>query len=252
MNEQLEMLVRLQELDQAAQNLRQRIAEIEPQIAASRAHLRAAEEALAEGKAKVEGGRKERRQAEKDLDVQIDKLRKFEEQSSKVKTNKEYQALMGELQALKNEQTAIEDRILALMEAQGALDATVPPLEAEVKREQAAFAEEERKLRGVEDGLRGELAELEERRDGVVTALSPAALGAYQRVQKLRGNAVVEVRDQLCLGCRTMLPPQNYVEVMRNDEIRTCPHCNRILHYKRIAAVAAASPEPAPAPGPEA
>ena len=62
-------------------------------------------------------------------------------------------------------------------------------------------------------------------------------------MQRLRGNAVVEVRDQLCLGCRTMLPPQNYVEVMRNDEIRSCPHCNRILHYKRLEAVVAPAEE---------
>jgi len=248
MNEQLERLVRLQELDHAATRLRQRIAEIEPQIEASRAHLRAAEQVLAEGREKVEAGKKERRQAEQALDAQIDKLRKFEEQSSKVKTNKEYQALMGELESLKTEKTAIEDRILVLMEGQGELEATVPPLAAAVKTEQEAFAAEEAKLRGVEAGLRGELEKVEAQRAAAVEGLEPSALGAYQRVQKLRGDAVVEVRDQLCLGCRTMLPPQNFVEVMRNDAVRSCPHCNRILFHKKMDAVPAAAAAP-PAEG---
>jgi len=249
MNEQLERLVRLQELDHAAARLRQRIAEIGPQIEASRAALRSAEQRLEEGRARVEAGKKDRRQAEKDLDVQIDKLRKFEEQSSKVKTNKEYQALMGELEGLRAEKTAIEDRILAFMEGQGELEATVPPLAAEVKREQEAFAAEEGKLRTVEAGLRGELEHVEAQRASAAGGLEAGALAAYQRVQRLRGDAVAEVREQLCLGCRTMLPPQNYVEVMRNDAVRTCPHCNRILFHKKLDAVPAAA---APAPAAEA
>jgi predicted nucleic acid-binding Zn-ribbon protein len=97
MYEQLENLIRLQALDREVQRLTQQLAGITPQIAETRLHLAAAERALEEGKARVEGARKDRRAAEKDLEVQIEKRRKFQEQQSKVKTNKEYQALMGSL-----------------------------------------------------------------------------------------------------------------------------------------------------------
>ena len=154
MYEQLENLIRLQGLDREVQRLTQQLAGIAPQIEETRLHLAAAERALEEGKARVEGARKERRAAEKDLEVQIEKRRKFQEQQSKVKTNKEYQALMGELASLKLEETAAEDRILAQMEQQAEAEKLLPGLTAEVGREKLEFQQKERVLRGAEEKLR--------------------------------------------------------------------------------------------------
>ncbi|HWR98807.1 MAG TPA: C4-type zinc ribbon domain-containing protein [Candidatus Methanoperedens sp.] len=241
MYDQLEKLIRLQELDREAARLGQKLAEIAPQIEETRAHLAAAERALAEGKAEVETSRKERRAAEKDLEVQVDKRRKFQEQQSKVKTNKEYQALMHELEALKSEETAAEDKILALMEQQAEAERVLPALTAEVAREKTEFQEKERALRAAEALLRDELATAERAREAVVVTLEPPSLQAYQRIQKLRGNVVVvEARDEFCLGCRTKLPPQQFMEAMSNSTLKTCPHCHRILFYVR--------PETGPAP----
>lgn len=233
MNEQLERLVQLQALDREAARLTQQLAEIAPQIEETRIHLVAAERALAEGKGLVENARKERRAAEKNLETQIDKRRKFQEQQSKVKTNKEYQALMGELETLKKEETAVEDKILVLMETQAEAERLLPAMTAEVGREQAEFQAKERVLRGAEEKLRGELAANAAARTGIVEALEPAALQNYLRIVRLRGSAVAEVRDEFCLGCSTKMPSQNFMEAMRNDRIQHCPHCHRILHYVR-------------------
>jgi len=234
MDAQLEMLVRLQELDREAALLRQKIAEIAPQIEESRLHLAVAEKELTEGKERVEHAKKERRQAERDLDAQIEKLRKFEEQQGKVKTNKEYQALMGELETLKVAETAAEDRILALMEGQAEAERLLPGLTAEVARERAGFQEKEKVLRAAEAKLREELAAAESARGAVVATLEQASLQTYQRIQKLRGNlVVVEAREEFCLGCRTKLPPQQFMEAMSNSTLKACPHCHRILFYVR-------------------
>jgi predicted nucleic acid-binding Zn-ribbon protein len=240
MNAQLEMLIRMQGLDQEAARLRQKVAEIEPQIEASRVHLRAAERDLEEGKAKVENAKKERRGAERDLDAHIEKRRKFSEQQGKVKTNKEYQALMGEMETLKREETAIEDRILALMESVSAVEQRLPAFTVEVAREKTEFQAKEKQLREVEAGLRAELAAVEAQRDKVVAGLEPESLATYQRVQKLRGTALAEARDELCLGCRMTIPPQRYAEAMRNDGLHGCPHCHRLLYYKKPEGVVGA------------
>ena len=171
MYEQLENLIRLQALDREVQRLAQQLAGIAPQIEETRLHLAAAERALEEGKARVEGSRKERRAAEKDLEAQIEKRRKFQEQQSKVKTNKEYQALMGELASLKLEETAAEDRILAQMEQQAEAEKLLPGLTAEVGREKLEFQQKERVLRGAEEKLRQELAAAEGARAGIVATL---------------------------------------------------------------------------------
>jgi len=246
MYEQLENLIRLQALDREVQRLTQQLAGIAPQIEETRLHLAAAERALEEGKARVEGARKERRAAEKDLEVQIEKRRKFQEQQSKVKTNKEYQALMGELASLKLEETAAEDRILTQMEQQAEAEKLLPGLTAEVGSEKLEFQKKERVLRGSEETLRQELAVAEGARGGIVATLEPATIQTYQRILKLRGSAVAEVRDEFCLGCSTKVTPQNFMEVMRNDRIRNCPHCQRILYYLKpeVRPAAPAAPEP--------
>ena len=247
MYEQLENLVRLQALDREVQRLGQQLAGIVPQIEESRLHLAASERALEEGKARVEGSRKDRRAAEKELEAQIEKRRKFQEQQGKVKTNKEYQALMGELASLKLEETAAEDRILTQMELQAEAEKLLPGLTAEVGREKIAFQQQEKVLRGTEEKLRVELATAEAARGGIVATLEPATLQTYQRILKLRGSAVAEVRDEFCLGCSTKVTPQNFMEVMRNDRIHNCPHCQRILYYLKpeVRPAAPAGSEPA-------
>ncbi len=247
MYEQLENLIRLQALDREVQRLAQQLAGIAPQIEETRLHLAAAERALEEGKARIEGARKDRRAAEKELEVQIDKRRKFQEQQSKVKTNKEYQALMGELASLKLEETAAEDRILTQMEQQAAAEQLLPGLTVEVGRERLEFQQKERVLRGSEEKLRVELAAGEAARAGIVATLEPAAIQTYQRILKLRGSAVAEVRDEFCLGCSTKVTPQNFMEVMRNDRIHNCPHCQRILYYLKpeVRPATPSAPEPA-------
>jgi hypothetical protein len=247
MYEQLENLIRLQGLDREIQRLTQQLAGIAPQIEGSRLHLAASERELEEGKARVEGSRKDRRAAEKELETQIEKRRKFQEQQSKVKTNKEYQALMGELASLKLEETTAEDRILTQMELQADAEKLLPGLAAEVGREKLEFQQKERVLRSAEDKLRLELAAAEGTRVGIVATLEPATIQTYQRILKIRGSAVAEVRDEFCLGCSTKVTPQNFMEVMRNDRIHHCPHCQRILFYLRpeVRPAAPAGPESA-------
>jgi hypothetical protein len=247
MYEQLENLIRLQALDREVQRLTQQLAGIAPQIEESRLHLAASERCLAEGKARVEGARKDRRAAEKDLETQIEKRRKFQEQQSKVKTNKEYQALMGELASLKLEETTAEDRILTHMEQQADAEKLLPGLTTEVGREKLEFQQKELVLRGAEGKLRLELAAAEDARVGIVATLEPATIQTYQRILKLRGSAVAEVRDEFCLGCSTKVTPQNFMEVMRNDRIHHCPHCQRILYYLKpeVRPAAPTAPEPA-------
>jgi predicted nucleic acid-binding Zn-ribbon protein len=247
MYEQLENLIRLQGLDRDVQRLTQQLAGIAPQIEETRLHLAAAERALEEGKANVDGARKDRRAAEKDLETQIEKRRKFQEQQSKVKTNKEYQALMGELASLKLEETAAEDRILTQMEKQAEAEKLLPGLTAEVGREKLEFQQQEKVLRAAEEKLRQELVAAEASRAAIIATLEPATIQTYQRILKLRGSAVAEVRDEVCLGCSTKVTPQNFMEVMRNDRIHNCPHCSRILYYLKpeVRPAASAGSEPA-------
>jgi hypothetical protein len=242
MNPDLEKLVHLQQADTAfrraeaerAEVPRQRAA-LEAQLSQDRARLEAAREALAQSQ-------KTRRQRESDLQDLEAKRSKYKGQLMEVKTNKEYTAMLHEIEAVEREIRGVEDQILGEMEkAEG--------LAAELKREEAAFkAAEERHrasllaLEERERGLGESQARFAAERDAVAATIPGDLLDLFQRVARLRGAAVAEARDGTCEACHVKLRPQMYVDLKRNEQIFQCPACNRILYY--------VAPAPAVSPGP--
>jgi predicted nucleic acid-binding Zn-ribbon protein len=61
-------------------------------------------------------------------------------------------------------------------------------------------------------------------------------------VARLRGSAVAEAKDEMCLVCHVKLRPQMYMDLKHNAEIVQCPACNRILYFEPPVPVAAQHP----------
>jgi hypothetical protein len=149
-----------------------------------------------------------------------------------VKTNKEYTAMLHEIEGVEREIRAREDLVLAEMEK-------AETLGAEIKREESQFKTSEQDHRAREKGLgdeetrlRAEAGRLSGERDAEAARLPAPVLELFQRVARLRGVAVAEARDGMCQVCHLKLRPQMYVDLKRNEQIVQCPACNRILYYE--------------------
>jgi predicted nucleic acid-binding Zn-ribbon protein len=209
--------------------------EMEARLAAERGRLDAARSALADS----QKGRKQHEGALQDFEA---KRSKYKGQLMEVKTNKEYTAMLHEIEGVEREIREREDHILAEMErAEG--------LVAEVKDEESLFKAVEEKARAEAESLASEERKLEEERtrlqaarDATAATVPEEAMQLFQRVARLRGVAVAEARDDMCQLCHVKLRPQLYVELKKNESIVQCAHCSRILYYVPTA--------PAVAPGP--
>jgi predicted nucleic acid-binding Zn-ribbon protein len=155
-----------------------------------------------------------------------------------VKTNKEYTAMLHEIEGVEREIRGREDLILGEMEKAEALT-------SEVKREEEAFrghdAEAKAQLRALDEEartLQQQSGRLTADRDAVASGLNPDLSARFYRVAKLRGTGVSEARDGLCLQCHMKLRPQMFVDIRKNEEIVECPQCSRILYYVPVAAAA--------------
>jgi predicted nucleic acid-binding Zn-ribbon protein len=232
---QLDSLVRLSELDGEIAVLKKQLDKIPKVVAAKREEFRSAETALEAAREDLNAMQKEHRQAEGALDSHLEKIRKLNDQTSLVKTNKEYQTLLGEIENLKKGQNSYEEKILELMEKTGEVEKKIKVVEEEVIREKAAFEKEEAKLLAEGEALKKELATREVAREGLLPGIDREHVETYQRVKALRGDAVAEVREELCLGCRVSVPPQKYADVIMKESIQTCSHCQRILYSVRKA-----------------
>lgn len=232
METQLEVLIRLSAVDDTITDLQGKLDAIPQAIDAKKAVLDKAEKRLEEAKEQRDEMKKQHRQAEGALDGHLDKIRKLNDQTSMVKTNKEYQAILGEIEGLKNEQDKYEERILELMEQAGEVEGSIKKVESELGEAKKVFADEEKTLLAEGETLRAELEKVRQERQGMETAVDGENILTYNKVKRLRGDAVAEVRDELCLGCRVTVPPQQYADVITNRGIQTCSHCQRILFYR--------------------
>ena len=64
--------------------------------------------------------------------------------------------------------------------------------------------------------------------------IKKSILSKYEVLRSARNNlAIVQVEDEICKGCYMKIPPQLYVEVKKDRDIKQCPNCQRFLHYKK-------------------
>jgi hypothetical protein len=202
-----------------------RRAEIEASLAAERGRLDGARGSL-------DASQKARRRLEGELQDLESRRSRYKGQLMEVKTNKEYTAMLHEIEGVEREIRAREDLVLAEMEK-------AETLGAEIKREESLFKSSEQDHRARAKGLgdeetrlRAEAGRLSGERDAEAARLPAPVLELFQRVARLRGVAVAEARDGMCQVCHLKLRPQMYVDLKRNEQIVQCPACNRILYYE--------------------
>jgi hypothetical protein len=73
-------------------------------------------------------------------------------------------------------------------------------------------------------------------REKTIRDIDQKVLSFYEKIRIWAGNtAVVPVRKQACYGCYMKINDKTYADVIKGEEITTCPHCGRILHIEREA-----------------
>ena len=242
MNPDLAGLIRLQRADSELRRVEAELAQIPRRKTEMEAALAAERSRLDGARGDLDGSQKARRRFEGELQDLESKRSKYKGQLMEVKTNKEYTAMLHEIEAVERDIRAREDQILGEMErAEG--------LGADIKREEGVFKAAEQEYRGRQRSLTEEEARLREQaarlgaeRDAEAGRLPSNLLELFQRVARLRGVAVAEARDGMCQVCHLKLRLQMYSDLKRNEEVVQCPACNRILYYEPPAPVSSPTP----------
>ena len=231
MDADLERLIRLQQIDLAAEAARRRVAEHPALVQSLDARLSSATAALETARAKVTENQVARRAVEKDLATVQGRLSKFKGQLMEVKTNKEYTAMLKEIEAAQNEVRRFEDLILERMLAHDDLAATEKAAEARLAADKAVIAAERKQIEEETARLERQMEETTPARARLAAEVSPGLLATYETVRERRGSAVVEIRGGYCSACHVRIRPQVANDLRRNEIIFQCESCNRILYF---------------------
>lgn len=194
--------------------------------------LKQLKERLEKEKVIFEELEKERKKKEKELDADKDKIKKIESKLYEVKTNKEYQALLKEIEAAKATNDKTEEDILTLMEKIEELKKDYESSQTKLRKRGKDIEVEKARLDTEIQSMDKIIGELKAQRDNLLSVVSNELKSKYDMLKGRRGGiAVTNVKNGVCLGCFMNIPPQLFIEVTKNKKLIQCPSCNRILYF---------------------
>ena len=172
------------------------------------------------------------RALEADSQQDLARIKKRETSLSSVKTNKEYQAFLKEIEDLKARNSQHEDQILACLEQIDALEAERAARKAESTALRADLEAEKVAIIDEADRRRQQLDRLETERGGLAALLAPERLREFTSLLEQKGGvAIAPVTNAVCHGCHMNIPAQMYNELQRGDSLKFCPFCARMIYW---------------------
>jgi predicted nucleic acid-binding Zn-ribbon protein len=230
---QLKTLIDLQGVDTRIAALDAEAARLPKEIAAIHAAIDAVKQEVDAAKARIDVTRKDQRAKEKDLEVAQGKRSKTEARLYEVKTNKEYSAVLVEIEEIKQEKGKIEEDILVLMESQERLAGEIKDAETRLKSRETQGKQEEATLQEKLRGVEAELAGVRSERQELARQLPAPVLADYDKLLRARsGLAIVQVvKPNLCGGCRMTVTPQRLQELRAQTALLPCESCGRYLYW---------------------
>ena len=232
MDEKLKVVLMIQSIDTKFDDIRREKEETPKEIEKLRKGLDLLDNAVEQNLSTVEELKKERRKVERELEEIDLKLKKSKLRLNEVKSNREYQAVLKEIEDLKDLTFQKEETVIKWMEEieiqeKGCADNTVRREESqkEYKSKEKAFFQRIRELDK-------EVQSLNEKRVQLSPNLDEDLLRRYNGLRShLKGRVVVPVIDGVCQECHLGIPPQQYNELIKGDSLQSCPHCSRIIYW---------------------
>jgi predicted nucleic acid-binding Zn-ribbon protein len=161
------------------------------------------------------------------------KLSRLKDQLMTVKTNKEYTAMLHEIQMAEEQIRSEEDKILEIMEKTEDMEGDLRKAEQGMLGRSREIQEEIRKTAESAPRLESELERQREEKAAMESAITKDLLAMYRRIAKAcKGVALAEAKDELCSACHVRIRPQMYAELLRTENIYVCDSCSRILFHR--------------------
>jgi predicted nucleic acid-binding Zn-ribbon protein len=227
---QLNILLQLQSIDSQIYSFNEQKSSRPKEIEVLRLAFEEKKKHLAELEKIALDLQKAKKDAEMELGSKEEGVKKLQGQLYSLKTNKEYNTMLQQISDGKADASRVEDKILEVMEK---IEISRKDVEAEKSRlsqEEKVFNEQKNKVEEQLKEIDEKLKQLDVQRKRIEPEIEKSILGQYERILSNReGLAIVEVKNNICMGCNMLVPAQVVNSIKMYDRIITCEVCNRML-----------------------
>ena len=169
---------------------------------------------------------------ELDVKTKQQDLEKYQQQMMSIKTNKEYDALVAQIDKLKVDIDVAETEIINTIDQIKEVEKHID----DYKKQFDDIEENNKKQLGILkekiDSIGDKIAAKDKERQVVLVAVPRPILSVYERVRRGKGgDVVVSVKRRACGACYKSLTPKKAQEIKGGGKIFTCDYCGRILYW---------------------
>lgn len=236
----LKGLIELQSVESRLRGMKARLKSVEKAVALQEQQLRNLEDSLQSHKNRILEAKHSISKLELELRSRDETVAKYKTALNAAKNNKEYAAILTELNTNKADNSKIETRILEYMtqieEEQKACGEVELNIEEQKKTIDSIKLKAADKLKECKDGI----AEIQQKWDEAASKLPKEALHIFARLSDTyEGEAVcyIECGDKKgnkynCGGCYMNVTAETLSQIMCKDDVSQCKNCGRILVFR--------------------
>jgi len=189
---------------------------------------------------------RERRTAEAAVQDSQEKLKKYQQQINKVSTQREYGALLQEIDTVKGQITTGEQQAFSSLEAAEKAQKDLETLRESFREIEERYATEQSRWEAEKPGIARQVEELQGRIATLRQQLPRGVLAQFERIlERYPSGAVARVRiierpnlkqrEWHCEACNYRVRPQVVVEIRNGGSLIQCESCKRILYVEEEA-----------------
>lgn len=233
MKEQLLLLIELQECDTQLMKMESMKKQLPEKIKKLDDDFLSLQEKMEQSSRKYESSKTQHAENENKIKKLDEGIIKSKERLLEVKNNKEYQALLKEIEIAETTRSDIETVIISILDELEKLSVQVKKDQAELSGYREKYEEEKKILEINLNSMDTSSASWEQKRIDLKKKVPAELLVRYEKIKKRNnGIGISSVWKSVCNGCHMNIPPQLYIELQKSSELHSCPNCHRIMYFQ--------------------
>jgi predicted nucleic acid-binding Zn-ribbon protein len=233
MNQHLKQLIDLSKVDKEIDAFEPQIEEANYNYEAALAKTKSIESDIENLTNEIKEEELKKSKNELHLSELSQKLEDNSKKSGDIKTEREMKSLQLEEEIAKEQVTFANEEIERL-------DKIIEAKREQIEAAKITLVEFSSNLESVKADVDKKLKVINSERQKVFVAkekllsdVNQKGLAFYQKIRRWAKNStVVVVEEQACMGCHMIISDKIYADVIKAEDITTCPHCGRILHVE--------------------
>jgi len=231
MNKHLQQLVDLSKIDKEIDAFEPKIEEANHKYETVLATKQSIEKQISTLEEEIKAEQLKKQKNELHLAELTTKLSENAKKSAEIKTEREMKSLQLEEEIAKEQVNFANEEIARLEKVIETKQDLIEAQASAIKEAEEKTVKIKEEVDAVLEGINAERQKVFVKKDKLISAMNQKGLSFYQKIRRWAKNTTaVPVKNQACYGCFLTINDKTYSDVIKGEEITTCPHCGRILY----------------------